>query len=80
MEHVDNCGWSKPSFRRDDHNASVSCHWTRSLKIHPLTTSISFHEGKTVDGRTFEQFLGDESFEQGVMAEFDEFLQESFSK
>jgi hypothetical protein len=43
-------------------------------------TSFSFHQGTTVDGRTFEKFLGKDYFEKKVMLKFDEFLQESFGK
>jgi hypothetical protein len=43
-------------------------------------TCSSLHEGKTVDGITFDKFLGDDSFEAEVMVRFDEFLNESFGE
>lgn len=32
------------------------------------------------NGKTFDQFLGNEGFEEGIMMDFDEFLHQSFGK
>jgi hypothetical protein len=42
--------------------------------------SFSLHQGMTVDGKTFESFLGNDRFEKKIMSKFDNFLHESFGK
>lgn len=42
--------------------------------------SFSLHQGTTADGKTFEAFLGNDSFEKNFMSKFDDFLHESFGE
>jgi hypothetical protein len=49
----------------------------------PLSTNgirVSVHEGETVDGKRFNQFVGVEDFESKVMSLFDHFLIDCFSE
>jgi hypothetical protein len=52
---------------------SVLPHWTSSV-------ASTVHQGTTVDGKTFETFLGNDNFEKKVILKFDNFLHKSFGK
>ena len=41
---------------------------------------FSLYKGTTTDGRTFEEFLGNNSLERDFLSNFDDFLNESFGK
>jgi len=43
-------------------------------------TCLSLNEGRTIDGETFNDFLGDDGFETQIMGKFDHFLRESFGE
>lgn len=55
-------------------SVEISMHFHHNL---PLSRC---HFGTTTDGKTFEEYLGEEGYQQHIETTFDNFLHASFSK
>ncbi len=50
------------------------------ISCHKLTTWCSYHSGTMDNGRDFAKWLGDNEYDDKILAPFDDFLHEAFRK